>query len=422
MKGERLRVLLAGTPIGWLEREYGTAQPTFNYDAEYARNGTVALSARLPLTTMTSPSRRVAPYLQGLLPESEATRERWAIRTGTSADDPFGMLASMGWDCPGAVQFCLPGDIDRMVSRQGDHVEVSETDLARRLRDLRQDPASWTMPEEHWSLGGQQEKFALARIDGRWHEAHGAAATTHIIKPGIRHLQNQALVEHVTMSAASALGLEVAESTFVRFEDEWAIVVDRFDRFAMDGGGIGRLHQEDFCQALGRLPPAKYEQRGGPTLGDMVRVIRQESTRQESDILALADFLIINVVAGAPDGHSKNISILRSAGATWVAPLYDLATGLVCDSRDVDRSVAVSVGGERSVARIRQRQWERAATTLGIPVDPLTARVSQLARGFPKAFDSAVNSMIAVPGAEAVLERASKNLTPHCDRILAQLD
>ena len=83
-----------------------------------------------------------------------------------------------------------------------------------------------------------------------------------------------------------------------------------------------------------------------PTIADKIRVIRQESTRQESDILALADFLIINVVAGAPDGHSKIISILRLAGNTWVAPLYDLATGLVYDSRDVDRSVAVSAGGQ----------------------------------------------------------------------------
>lgn len=414
-------MLLAGTLIGWLERDGRADQPSFTYEPEYVRSGTVALSARLPLTTATTPSRGVAPFLHGLLPESESTRERWAIRTGTNADDPFGMLASMGWDCPGAVQFCRPGDINLLVSRPGDHVEVNEADLARRLRDLRHDPASWTMPAEHWSLGGQQEKFALARIGGRWHEAHGAAATTHIVKPGIRHLQNQALVEHVTMSAAASLGLEIAGSNFVKFEDEWAIVVERFDRFGMVGGGIGRLHQEDFCQALGRMPSAKYEQRGGPTLGDMVRVIRQESTREESDILALADFLIINVVAGAPDGHSKNIAILRSAGATWVAPLYDLATGLLYDSRDVDRSIAVSVGGERSVARIRQRQWDKAATTLGLSVDVLTARVSHLARGFPKAFDSAVHSMIAVPGSEAVLERASKNLTPHCERILAQL-
>ena len=399
MNGERLCVLPAGTLIGWLERDGRAEQPSFTYEPEYVRSGTVTLSARLPLTTATTPPRGVAPYLHGLLSESESTRERWAIRTGANADDPFGMLASMGWD----------------------HVEVNEADIARRLRDLRHDPASWTMPAEHWSLGGQQEKFALARIGGRWHEAHGAAATTHIVKPGIRHQQNQALVEHVTMSAAAALGLEIAGSTFVKFEDEWAIVVERFDRFGMGGGGIRRLRQEDFCQALGRMPSAKYEQRGGPTLGDMVRVIRQESTRQESDILAVSDFLIINVVAGAPDGHSKNISTLRSAGATWVAPLYDLAAGLLYDSRDVDRSVAVSVGGERSVARIRQRQWDKAATTLGLSVDLLTARVSHLARGFPKAFESAVHSMIAVPGSEAVLERALKNLTPHCGRILAQL-
>ena len=418
---EGLRVLLAGTPIGWLEREQGSADPTFMYDADYARRGTVVFSARLPLTTMTYPAKRVAPYLQGLLPESEATRQRWAIRIGTNADDPFGMLASMGWDCPGAVQFCLPDDIDQLVSREGEHVEVSEADIARRLRDLRQDPASWTLPAEHWSLGGQQEKFALASIDGRWHEAHGSAATTHIIKPGIRHLQSQALVEHATMAAAFALGLDIAESRFASFEDEWAIVIERFDRFTTADGRIGRLHQEDFCQALGRLPSAKYEQRGGPSLADLVRVIRQESTQPESDILALADFLIINVVAGAPDGHSKNISLLRSAGATWVAPLYDLATGLVYDSKVVDRSVAVSVGGERSVTRIRRRQWEKASATLGLPTDALIARTSQLARGFPAAFDAAISPMIGAPGAEAVLERASHNLTQHCERILAQL-
>lgn len=36
---ERLRVLLSGTPIGWLEREHGLADPTFMYDADYARQG-----------------------------------------------------------------------------------------------------------------------------------------------------------------------------------------------------------------------------------------------------------------------------------------------------------------------------------------------------------------------------------------------
>lgn len=85
------------------------------------------------------------------------------------------------------------------------------------------EPASWTRPEEHWSLGGQQEKFAMTWRAGSWHEAHGAGASTHVFKPGIRALHSQALVEYVTAT------------------------------------------------------PAEYESRGGPRLVDMMRLLRQQS-------------------------------------------------------------------------------------------------------------------------------------------------
>ena len=68
------------------------------------------------------------------------------------------------------------------------------------------------MPGEHWSLAGQQEKFALTRLGGEWHEAKGSAATTHIVKPGIKILPHQALIEHVTMRAAAAVGVSTATS------------------------------------------------------------------------------------------------------------------------------------------------------------------------------------------------------------------
>ena len=98
-----------------VERERGATVRAPCWNADWLAR------TRLPLTTATTPSRAVAPYLHGLLPESESTRERWAIRTGANADDPFGMLASMGWDCPGAVQFCRLGDINLLVSSTGDH-------------------------------------------------------------------------------------------------------------------------------------------------------------------------------------------------------------------------------------------------------------------------------------------------------------
>lgn len=418
---ERLQVLLYGQPVGFLERTSPAHGPTFTYDVDYVRRGEVALSAYLPLQRDSFSAQRVAPFLLGLLPESRDARSVWAGRLGTDSDDVFGMLSEMGWDCPGAVQFCRPREVDTLMARTSTYRPLAEVDIAERLRRLSDNPGSWTTPEEHWSLGGQQEKFALALIDGGWNEAHDAAATTHIFKPGIKRLRHQALVEHATMAASAAVGMDVATTEFACFEDQWAIVVERFDRTVDADDHIVRFHQEDFCQALGRTPDRKYESNGGPTLDDMVRVVNRQSTSRADDLQALADFLIINVVAGAPDGHSKNISMLHLPGASWIAPLYDLASAMVYDREDVDRTVALAVGSERQVARIRGKQWGKAARKLRLDTDLLMARVAAAAEGFPAAFQNALTTLKDAPGVAEVSERAERSLGPHCQNILAGL-
>jgi serine/threonine-protein kinase HipA len=419
---ERLAVLLSGEVVGHLERAASDEDPTFSYTAEYVRDGQVALSARLPVQRGPHPAKRVKPYLFGLLPENEDARAAWSDQLGVSADDAFGILAAMGWDCPGAVQFCREEDLEELRARDGEHHAISDTEIADRIRALADGEPSWTMPGEHWSLGGQQEKFALAKLDGRWHTAHGSAATTHIVKPGIRQLHHQALVEHVTMEAASAVGVVVARSTFARFDDQWAIVIDRFDR-SLSGDRVLRTHQEDFAQACGRMPSHKYESRNGPGLVDMMRVVSRDSTGLLDDRLALADFLLINLVAGAPDGHAKNVSVLRAPGMTRVAPLYDLATGLAYDARKVERSVALSIGGERVASRIRRHQVRKAAQILGLDPDLLAGRLAMLAEAFPKAFEQSLEGLTDVaPGADEVGERALPALRAHTRHILDRLD
>lgn len=416
---DRLRVLLHGQAVGTLEQANKRGAPSFTYDESYVAASGLALSASLPLQRATYQPERVMPYLRGLLPENRYTLMAWGDRHGTDYDDVFAMLANMGWDCPGAVQFCRDDELEAIRARDREYVPVDEQYIADRLRGLVDDSAGWSMPEEHWSLGGQQEKFALAFITGRWHEARGSAATTHIFKPGIAHLASQALVEHATMTAAASLGVDAAETRFMHFGDQQAIVVKRFDRI-VNADSVQRIHQEDFCQALRRLPENKYEHRGGPTLNDMAGLIQRQSHDRQADALALADFLIINVVAGAPDGHAKNISMLRGA-SNWVAPLYDLATGLVYDKSTVDRTVAVSVGGEREVGRIRSRQWAKAAKTLKIdPVD-LNSRVRQLATDFPSAFARALADCGDSPEVEQLSRRSGTTIQQHCDRILDQL-
>lgn len=416
---ERLTVLLDGGVVGHLSREAEGEAPTFAYDHAYVRDGEVGLSARLPLRIDPYPATKVMPYLAGLLPESLQAREAWAAEmTDVEAEDAFSMLAAMGRDCPGAVQFCPEEQLADLAARGTDFEPMDESAIAGRIRALAGGDPSWTMPGEHWSLGGQQAKFALTRTADGWCSAHGSAATTHIFKPGITKLHHQALVEHATMTAAKMMDVVVAPSALERFEDQWAIVVERFDRATVDGQ-IVRIHQEDFAQACGRMPANKYEARRGPTLRDMMRVVTRESTSELDDKLALADFVAVNLVAGAPDGHSKNISLLRAPGYVGIAPLYDLATGLTYDSEKVDRSVAVSVGGERLVSRIRQRQWAKGAAVLGLPTDLLVNRVAVLASSFPDAFETAISAMAGnVPGAEEVGDRTVPALRKHSEIIL----
>ena len=422
MSAEQLLVLLNGQVVGTLQRDRGHIEPSFAYTSDYVREGTVALSTRLPIQSAVFPPSRVMPFLLGLIPENAAVRERWARRLQVSPDDAFGMLATMGWDCPGAVQFCRPQEMERLAERSGEFVSIDTLAIADRIRSFDRQAAAWTMPEEHWSLGGQQEKFALARIDGNWLEAHGSAATTHIIKPGIASLMHQALVEHLTMRAAAMVSIEVASTEYLQFDDDtWALVVERFDRFIDADRTIHRIHQEDFCQAIGRTPDHKYEERSGPTAGDMAKVIQRESSDLISDRFALADFMIINLIAGAPDGHSKNIALLRMRGGATVAPLFDLATGLAYDSDVVDRKAALAIGGERWASRVYAKQWDKAAATLSIDPDAMRHRVADLAQRFPEAFESAITEANGVAGVDDIAERTIPRLDAHCAVILDHL-
>ena len=101
---------------------------------------------------------------------------------GISPNNPFALLGVIGLDCPGAVQF-VPQGSD--ACRDERLVAVSGAEIARRLAKGRQDGAGWIASNEHWSLGGQQSKFALRRMDGRWYSCEGSEATTHILKSGM---------------------------------------------------------------------------------------------------------------------------------------------------------------------------------------------------------------------------------------------
>lgn len=423
MTVRRLLVVLYGEVVGHVDQLSAVAEPEFVYDATYMESGSTPLGVRLPIADVTYRGKYVRAFLEGLLPEDSNTRASWGTQLGVDPGDTIAVLSQMGWDCPGAVQFCAPDAFEEMKSRAKSVVPVDTAHIAARLRSLRtESEPSWTLPDEHWSLAGQQSKIALRWEPGGWYEAHGSAATSHILKPGIGRLHHQALVEYATMKAARELGLDVARTEFTHFEDEPAIVVERYDRLVLRDGSIRRVHQEDFCSASGRLPARKYEEHGGPTLADMMRIVDQNVHDRRAARTALGDFIAFNYVAGAPDGHSKNISLLLLPGQIEVAPLYDLASSFpYTDSGLRLNTVAVSIGGRRKFGQVLGKHWDRAAQVLGVDASGYRDRVRELAEGFPYAFSDAL-AAVESPGAEAIRQNSMDRIGTHVKHLVERLD
>ncbi len=375
MGSRSLDVLIAGAHAGTLTQDEAGAL-SFSYLRDYRG---VPLSSAMRLSTQTYRDKTVRPYLWGLLPEDSATRERVASDAGISPNNPFALLAVIGLDCPGAVQFCLPG-VDSF--REERLVPIGEHEIAQRLRLSRKEGSSWLTESEHWSLGGQQSKFALAKQSGKWFSCEGAAATTHIFKSGVRGFSHQALNEYVCMRLAAACGIDSALVEYLEFDSddggiEPAIVVERYDRVHAKGG-IARLHQEDFCQALGCLPQNKYTMYGGPGCVESIGLLQSTGVEAGANVAKFLQMLFFNYLIAATDAHAKNYSLMLSPdGAHRLAPMYDVASiAPYVDAADWQRKppkLAMPIGGENRAGCVSAGNIGRMAEACGLADMGITA-------------------------------------------------
>jgi serine/threonine-protein kinase HipA len=386
----QLVVVLYGRAAGMIERAGGSL--TFTYDHDYQASETATpLSLSMPLTGSRYTRRIVEPFLRGLLPDNDDVRRRWASHFGLRDRDTFGLIAAIGNDAAGGARF-IPAESYPEAMDEGYVEPVSEADIAARLRRLREDATDWLGEDEHWSLAGAQSKFTLRAIGDGWGIAHGSEPSTHIVKPGIDTIESQALIEHVTMRAAAGLGLRVAQTRYVEFRDQPAIVVSRFDR--RERNGIWEhIHQEDLCQALAVDPSRKYESDRGPGVARIARLLRD--TEGMSAVEAFGRAVTSNYLLGAPDAHAKNYSVMLASSAVQFADLYDMASGLTATRSGRLRypKGAMSIGGERTFGELRGRNWMQFATALGVPPDTVSTWVRTLSDQVPDALSDAIRGL-----------------------------
>ncbi|QHK21859.1 hypothetical protein GU243_21785 [Pseudarthrobacter psychrotolerans] len=90
----------------------------------------------------------------------------------------------------------------------------------------------------------------------------------------------------------------------------------------------GRLHQEDFTQALALASSAKYEGTTAPPsrLTTLVAAAAPHTRDDDAFRRDLLRAVTFNLVIGNGDAHSKDYSLLvRDGGEVLLAPLYDVA-------------------------------------------------------------------------------------------------
>lgn len=423
MTGSSLAVLMYGQHVAHLEQTRG-GQHLLHYRDD---PGATPISLTMPLGGGPFKRRVVDPFLEGLLPEREAAREAMSREFDVSARNPFALLAKMGLDCAGAVQFCAEDEVPDVLARRGTLESLTDSDIEARLAELRTNPsASWLAPRERWSLAGAQAKFALRHTGDAWYEATGAEPTTHIVKPGVDGYRVQALNEHISLQSARRAGLSAAGSRIEQFGDESALIVERYDRRHDRDGTLVRLHQEDLCQATGTYPGQKYESEGGPRAVHIIDLLRTHSTRRfrQDNLDAFVDALAFNVLIQAPDAHAKNYSVLLLDSAVRLAPLYDVASGAPYDSTQQTglRTSAMAIGGRREFTQINLDRWARFAREAGLDPEVVTGRMRSLAERIPDAMADAFAAEAdrGSPGVDDLRARMLDPIARGCEVLLAQ--
>jgi serine/threonine-protein kinase HipA len=424
---KNLRVYLDGVHIGEL-RQSPQGALSFTYDDAYRIDpDATPLSMSMPLASAEHRNKPVRAYLDGLLPDSQAARARWAQQFNVSANNSFALLSHVGRDAAGAVQV-LPPDVDPgdALSRDGDIEWLTDQDFARLSLDLAENGDNWDPGRfgGRWSLSGAQPKIALFRDPAtlQWGIPRDSTPTTYVVKPAIEGFAEHHVNEALCLTAAREVGLLAARAELVEVANVQAVISHRYDRRQDSNGRWLRVHQEDLCQALAVHPSQKYQSDGGPGIAEIAGLLGRLPI---DDRLISAErifkALVFNVLIGGTDAHAKNFSMLLIGPRAQAAPLYDVASA-ACYPQYQRLMSPMKIGDAWKMLDVTDRDWIKVARRFGIPSDRALSWVEDLRAQLPAAFGRAVESLptdvesVASGMGDRILEHVQRTWRPGLER------
>ena len=398
-----LAVELYGTPIGTL---VGSGHdfdfhPSADGLSRFGIDSTV-LSVAIPLAAVQPRTRkkRRQNFFQELLPEGEA-RSVLARRAGLDPGDVLGLLGHYGRDLAGALQ--IWDTADPMEPRSPSLEPVSDSQVAEMLRTAAAHPLGNSARGGKTSLAGVQEKIVLAKTERGWARALDGSPSTHIAKPISASWPTMIFDEEYGARIAKALGLASHQTWIEVFDGVPALVIERYDRDTSAPGG--RIHQEDFNQALGCSRDEKYQRHGGKaSLVGIAGILSGFGDR--GSLERLYKLVVLAVAIGNLDLHAKNLALVHPPETEpLLAPAYDVVPMAHLPN---DGELALAVAGEYRHAAvnidhlIREGRAWKLSNAEALARETLDAIAAVVRREAPHAG--------AHPGLAADILRFSSNL------------
>jgi serine/threonine-protein kinase HipA len=403
--------------VGRIERR-GSNDIVFSYDNAWLLHPQAfPISMTMPLSHNAVSGEILIPWLANLLPEGEQI-QTIGRKLGASTGDVLALLLQLGVDTAGALS------IGRPANRQLPHSAPigNEVDLERVINEIPKRPFLVGEEGVSMSLAGAQSKLPVIVNERGLSIPLNGFPSTHILKPDNDRLEGSVQNEAFSMVLARLSGLRSAGVTTGRAGARSYLLVTRYDR-EWSSGSLRRLHQEDFCQALGRWPAQKYEhnQTGGrgPGVSDLLGAARKYLP--PLDVLSMLDATVFNVLITNTDAHAKNYSILIGGRGLSLAPLYDL---MVADAwNGLTRNMAQDIGGQRRGEHVQARHWERMARESGFSPKLLLKRVASLAVKVEANIPAALEQVQSMPaGGHFMLDLFADAVRKRVKTVLVNLD
>lgn len=419
MSTHSLSAWIGQQKVGTLNYHDDTGRFSFEYESEWVvRADAFLVSPALPFQrphgqTDELHSISVRRFFENLLPEGKALEDAAATHA-VSKTSLFGLLRWLGQESTGALSLLPDGKTPEQVADT--QREVTYAELSERIHDRANRPFNVWDERVRMSIAGYQDKLAVYIDEGqRLYLVEGRLASTHILKPEPLNPKLAKLVanEHFCLRLAQRLGLQVAAVDILR-APEPVLVVERFDRRKEDHL-VKRLHAIDTCQVLDLGVSHKYERNFGngrdvANIRDGVSfeklfAIAPNTQAEAATRMELIRWSLLQYLIGNSDAHGKNISFLVEPGGVRLAPAYDLAA--VCIYPDIEHELAMAIGDEFDITRIRAFDWADFAQRCGVERRLLVREMNRTV----KALRTQLPSLLAWPDysddERAVLERIS---------------